>query len=108
MGTGYHVTLMTIAKGCGLAAIVGLLGFLAFCGFIGSRISEVSKDVHRDTAVKQNLADSVKLEFRCTKDSSLLACNFSIRNQAAVDLKDFEIRCDHSAPSGTQIDANTR
>ena len=34
--------------------------------------------------------------------------NLPLRNVAAVALKDFVIRCEHSGPSGTVFDSNTR
>ena len=39
---------------------------------------------------------------------NVMITNFSIRNSSSFAVKDIGIRCDHSAPSGTHIDSNTR
>jgi len=36
----------------------------------------------------------------------VMEANFTIKNTASIDLKDFKIRCEHSAASGTLIDSN--
>ena len=38
----------------------------------------------------------------------IMTANFKIHNTTAHAFKDFEITCDHSAPSGTVIDSNKR
>jgi hypothetical protein len=42
------------------------------------------------------------------KDFSMMTADFSVNNGNSFDVKDVEIRCDHTAPSGTNIDSNTR
>ena len=37
-----------------------------------------------------------------------MVATFVIRNESAHDVKDIEIRCVHSAPSGTVIDRNDK
>ena len=39
---------------------------------------------------------------------TVMMANFTIKNSLASPVKDIEITCTHSAPSGTQIDSNTR
>jgi hypothetical protein len=39
---------------------------------------------------------------------NVMAANFVIKNKLPWPVKDIEIRCEHSAPSGTMIDSNTR
>lgn len=39
---------------------------------------------------------------------SVMEATFSIKNKASIDMKDFEIRCEHSAASGSVIDSNTQ
>lgn len=39
---------------------------------------------------------------------SIMMANFTIRNDGDITVKDLEIQCTHSAPSGTEIDSNTR
>jgi hypothetical protein len=54
---------------------------------------------------------NTKLEkFSWYKDGfgSVMIANFTIRNDGDVAVKDIEIQCVHSAPSGTVIDQNTR
>jgi hypothetical protein len=42
------------------------------------------------------------------KKFSVMTADFSLNNGNSFDVKDVEIRCDHTAPSGTRIDSNTR
>jgi hypothetical protein len=37
-----------------------------------------------------------------------MKAKFTVRNNSNYNIKDFEIRCDHFANSGTEIDHNTR
>jgi hypothetical protein len=48
--------------------------------------------------------------FQWTKEGfgNVMEANFVIRNKLPWPVKDIEIRCEHSAPSGTMIDSNTR
>ncbi len=39
---------------------------------------------------------------------SIMMADFTIRNDARIDLKDVTIKCVHSAPSGTEIDSNSK
>jgi len=39
---------------------------------------------------------------------SIMMANFTIKNDSPYDIKDIKLRCRHSAPSGTEIDENTR
>lgn len=50
------------------------------------------------------------LKFNWHKDGfgSVMIADFTIRNDSPYDVKDIDIRCVHSAPSGTVIDQNTR
>jgi hypothetical protein len=50
----------------------------------------------------------VKLTWRKGGFGSVMIATFVIRNNSPMDVKDLEIRCEHSAPSGTVIDENTR
>jgi hypothetical protein len=45
-----------------------------------------------------------------TKDALglTMTASFAIENTSASDIKDVEITCHHFAPSGTEIDSNTR
>jgi len=37
-----------------------------------------------------------------------MIANFTVHNPTQFRFKDFEIKCTHFAPSGTEIDSNTR
>jgi hypothetical protein len=43
-----------------------------------------------------------------SKDASIFTATLTLKNNNAFDVKDIEIRCDHSAESGTVIEHNTR
>ena len=48
--------------------------------------------------------------FRWTKEGfgSVMSVSFTVKNAASFAIKDFDVKCVHSAPSGTQIDENER
>jgi hypothetical protein len=50
------------------------------------------------------------LKFSWSKEGfgNVMMANFTVRNNSPYDIKDLEIQCEHSAPSGTVIDSNTR
>jgi len=41
-------------------------------------------------------------------DDNIMEASFKITNPTPYAFKDFEITCNHFAPSGTKIDSNTR
>jgi hypothetical protein len=59
---------------------------------------------------KEILLNKVKLDFRWHKDGfgNVMIADFTLKNPTQYRFKDFEIKCIHSAPSGTQIDSNTQ
>jgi len=59
---------------------------------------------------KKVLLNNVALDFRWHREGlgNFMLADFTIRNPTQYRFKDFEITCDHSAPSGTVIDSNTR
>lgn len=58
--------------------------------------------------VEDALAD-VKLEYKWgKKHDTLMVANFIVINNGYRDVKDIEIECVHSGPSGTRIDSNKR
>jgi hypothetical protein len=59
---------------------------------------------------KETLLRDVKLDFKWHKDGfgNIMIADFTLRNPTQYRFKDFEIKCTHSAPSGTVIDSNTR
>jgi hypothetical protein len=50
------------------------------------------------------------VDFSWTKGGfgNVMEATFVVRNKAPIDIKDIQIRCVHSAASGTEIDSNTR
>src|SRR5579863_8995592 len=59
---------------------------------------------------KETLLRDVKLDFKWRKDGfgNVMIANFTLKNPTEYRFKDFEIKCTHSAPSGTVIDSNSR
>jgi len=57
---------------------------------------------------RETVLKTVKLSHTCSTDDIILTCNFKIENPAERAFKDFEITCNHFAPSGTKIDSNSR
>ena len=59
---------------------------------------------------KDTLLRDVKLDFKWRKEAfgSIMIADFTLTNPTQYRFKDFEIKCTHSAPSGTVIDSNTR
>jgi len=47
-------------------------------------------------------------DFRWSKDYGVMIVSFTFDNRSDFDVKDFKVVCEHSAPSGTRIDSNTR
>ena len=52
----------------------------------------------------------VKLTFTWEKEGfgNIMTANFTVKNPTQYRFKDFEVTCNHFAPSGTRIDSNTR
>lgn len=58
----------------------------------------------RDEAMAQTTISA----FTWSTDGMIMTANFTIKNDGPKDIKDVEIKCRHSAASGTVIDSNTR
>lgn len=56
------------------------------------------------------LMQDMKLDFKWSKSGfdNIMIADFTIKNPTQFRFKDVEIKCTHSAPSGTEIDSNTR
>jgi hypothetical protein len=115
--------------GTGWTVAVFLL-FVCFVGFMGAGIGAISKSMMPavreadGTATpgidstssgdpinpKEALLHRVKLDFKWHTDGfgNIMMANFTIKNPTQYRFKDFEIKCTHSAPSGTVIDSNSR
>jgi hypothetical protein len=59
---------------------------------------------------KEVALSQVKLTFTWSKDEDIdvMYATFVVTNDSNYDVKDLEITCQHFAPSGTNIDSNTR
>jgi hypothetical protein len=61
-------------------------------------------------AVKERVKASLELtDYKWIKSEfGIMTASFTFNNRSDYDVKDIEVRCEHSAPSGTKIDSNTR
>jgi hypothetical protein len=59
---------------------------------------------------KEAALRDIKLDFKWSKSGfgSIMEADFTITNPTSYKVKDLEVECVHSAPSGTVIDSNTR
>lgn len=120
-----------IVHGAGIGWIAAaFLLLVCFIGFLGAGISAISKstmsavrEANGSTTPgidstssgdpidpKDALLHRVKLDFKWHTDGfgNIMIANFTIKNPTQYRFKDFEIKCTHSAPSGTVIDSNSR
>jgi hypothetical protein len=123
-----------IVHGAGIGWTVAVfLLLVCFVGFMGAGISAISKsmmpavreangttipgidstssgDPTPNVDPKDALLHRVKLDFKWHTDGfgNIMMANFTIKNPTQYRFKDFEIKCTHSAPSGTVIDSNSR
>jgi hypothetical protein len=110
-----------VIKGAGIGWTAAVL-LLLFC-FVNlpnifggdTETSAVSKSINSPAPFsapdpKEMLLRDLKLDFKWHKDGfgSVMMANFTLKNPTEYRFKDFEIKCTHSAPSGTIIDSNTR
>jgi hypothetical protein len=87
------------------------LGSVMKVGSGGSGTSSVSSGNSTPTVdPKTVLLRDVKLDYNWYKEGfgNVMIADFTIKNPTQYRFKDFEIKCTHSAPSGTVIDSNTR
>jgi hypothetical protein len=61
-------------------------------------------------AIKERVKASLELtDYKWSKSEfGIMTASFTFNNRSDYDVKDIEVRCEHSAPSGTTIDSNTR
>src|SRR6266481_4898064 len=96
---------MGAGRGC-------LLVFLVFIGlgvltntFHNSETGGVSTTDPKSPALSQV---SLDFKWRTKGFGNIMEADFTIKNNSNYNIKDLEIRCRHSAKSGTEIDSNTR
>lgn len=101
-------------KGAGIAwtvsalLIVGCIGSLMD---ISPRVPSTQIDTNTNAvSSKGELLQTVKLDYKWSKEGfgSIMIADFTVHNPTRYRFKDFEIKCTHFAPSGTEIDSNTR
>jgi hypothetical protein len=100
----------------GLGAIV--LAFVAFSRGCHEDVSNITQDTSVSQVTGKPEPTPKELAMKNTyiakwgwyKDDfgDIMMANFTIQDNSDTAIKDIEIRCDHSAPSGTVIDSNTR
>jgi hypothetical protein len=109
---------VVVKSGCGKASLIifAILLFIALliggcfvAGLYG--IGKVANQVEETRAENARLASALVIDdFQWEKGGfgSIMTASFKITNTGTVPLKDITIECRHTAPSGTQIDKNTR
>ena len=73
-------------------------------------VGNTSGNASPTIAPKEALLRDVKLDFKWRTEGfgNVMIADFTIKNPTQYRFKDFEIKCTHSAPSGTVIDSNRR
>jgi RNA polymerase subunit RPABC4/transcription elongation factor Spt4 len=96
-----------LAAGCLIIIILFIVGIISISNDStnGARSSSPTPSSRRELALQQ-----VKLDFTWHKDGfeNVMIATFTIKNPTTFTIKDIEITCEHSGPSGTKIDSNVR
>ena len=97
----------------GCLTVFGVLFALGLIAQIGTYLSSTGTNpaTNRERSdPKVVVIPQVKLSFTWSKGGfdNVMEANFTVQNNSDVDIKDFEITCQHSAASGTIIDRNVR
>jgi hypothetical protein len=93
--------------------VLGIFAFLAAGSDPGpssSSSGSATPSAPRGPSPKEAAISNTKLDFTWSKEGfgNVMEANFTINNKNDFAVKDVEIRCVSSAPSGTVIDSNTR
>lgn len=96
-----------------ILAIPFVIGFIIVQskGGLSGDPSRPSPRQQARAAKDQALAALEIVDWKWSKEKgfgNVMEATFKIRNKGAVDVKDIEIECVHTAPSGTVIDSNKR
>lgn len=111
-----------VVHGAGIGWAVAILllltclGGLVNVGSSGSGPSSISSGNQTSGTAsptvdpKDALLHNVKLDYKWYKEGfgNVMIADFTIKNPTQYRFKDVEIKCTHSAPSGTVIDSNTK
>jgi hypothetical protein len=93
-----------------------LILFIGWCigKLSGTDVGGTSQDAHDPGPSaydrKAEAIQNIHLTFEWGKEGfgSVMIANFTITNNSKYDVKDIEVKCTHSAHSGTVIDSNDR
>ena len=102
---------MGVVKGLILVIFgVYVFGTLADLGNSGTSTTAASVgSTSTASSSRSSAMDKVELtKYGWSKDYSLMKLDATIKNNNEYSVKDIEITCNHSAPSGTKIDSNKR
>lgn len=98
-----------------LTKLVLILLGLGFVSYLTTPKYSSMQDRAKQAAVthidaKAAAVSSMQLKFSWNKEGfgNVMIANFTIINNGSRDVKDIQITCTHYAPSGTEIDSNTR
>jgi len=89
-----------------LKFLKGILGLL-FVLFVFGLFVE-PKDGASSAAVTPNPVRIKNFSWSTGSFGSIMEASFTIKNELPISIKDVEITCKHSSPSGTYIDSNSR
>jgi len=78
------------------------------------KMEQIEKEKIKKAELDENIARSnpeqfleiVKFSWSKEGFGNVMEANFTIKNTAPIDIKDFEVLCKHSAASGSLIDSN--
>ncbi len=108
-----------------VAVLIGIIAAAVLIGIIGNvfqrqhaakapsaqEAAEAEQKQHASRTPLEVAKDETKLvRFSWRKEGfdNVMLANFTFRNNSPYDVKDLDIECEHSAPSGTVIDKNER
>lgn len=94
-----------------LVAVVSLwVGAFAFRRVTEHRTGGQRSPMASSTTAREATRAPLRFDYKWKKDQFgvLMVADFTFHNDSARPIKDITITCTHSAPSGTEIDSNTR
>jgi len=89
-----------------LKFLKGVFGLLLVFFIIGQFVEP--KDSTSSAAAVPNSVRIKDFGWSTGGFGNIMEANFTIKNELSISIKDIEITCKHSSPSGTYIDSNSR